>query len=360
MHLESDSDTTRKVHQRDEHPHLDRHLPIKEAPGRKVRAVKRQRYWLLAVRNSERPAHQPCSRSRQMTRFGCRNALFPRQSSERAMTGPRVPRTVLLLALAILTTGCDSKDLSRLGLQPPATKQGQVVVTLWQGSWVAALLVGAVVWGAISWAVIFYRQRGDRVPSQVRYNLPLEIVYTVLPFIMVGVLFYFTARDENYIDKLSAHPDVVVNVIGFQWSWEFQYPQYRAGSPKNMNGVKGATNVVTELGAMWNPNQYSNHQRLPVLEIPEHKTVRFNLVSLDVVHSFWIVPFEFKRDVIPGHPNHFEVTPTRTGTWTGRCSEFCGLYHSRMLFTVKIVTPAQFKQWIKTQQMLQNASGGTQ
>jgi hypothetical protein len=70
MHLESDSDTTRKVHQRDEHPHLDRHLPIKEAPGRKVRAVKRQRYWLLAVRNSDQPASQPCSRSRQMTRFG--------------------------------------------------------------------------------------------------------------------------------------------------------------------------------------------------------------------------------------------------------------------------------------------------
>jgi cytochrome c oxidase subunit 2 len=360
MHLESDSDTTREAHQRDEHPHLDLHLPIKEAPGRKVGAVKWQRYWLLAVRNSERPAHQPRSRSRQMTRFGCRNALFPRQSSERAMTGPRVPRTVLLLALAILTTGCDSKDLSRLGLQPPATKQGQVVVTLWQGSWVAALLVGAVVWGAITWAVIFYRQRGDRVPAQVRYNLPLEIVYTVLPFIMVGVLFYFTARDENYIDKLSAHPDVVVNVIGFQWSWEFQYPQYRAGSPKSMNRVKGASNVVTELGAMWNPNQYFNHQRLPVLEIPEHKTVRFNLVSHDVVHSFWIVPFEFKRDVIPGHPSHFEVTPTRTGVWTGRCSEFCGLYHSRMLFTVKIVTPPQFKHWIKTQQMLQNAAGGTQ
>jgi len=153
----------------------------------------------------------------------------------------------------------------------------------------------------IVWVVLFHRKRSDRVPDQVRYNLPIEVLYTVLPFIMIGVLFFFTARDENYIDKLSAHPDVVVNVIGFQWSWEFQYPQYRAGSPKSMNRVKGASNVVTELGAMWNPNQYFNHQRLPVLEIPEHKTVRFNLVSRDVVHSFWIVPFEFKRDV------HLEV-----------------------------------------------------
>ena len=71
--------------------------------------------------------------------------------------------------------------------------------------------------------------------------------------------------------------------------------------------------------------------------------MRFNLTSTDVIHSFWIVPFEFKRDVIPDHPNHFEVTPTKTGTFIGRCTELCGLYHSRMLFRVKIVTPAQFQ-----------------
>jgi cytochrome c oxidase subunit 2 len=283
----------------------------------------------------------------------------PRRGERARQIRRWVPRPVLL-ALAVLTTGCDSKDLPRLGFLPPATKQGQVVLTLWQGSWAAALLVGALIWGALIWAVIFYRKRGDRVPAQVRYNLPLEILYTVLPFIMVGGLFYFTARDESYVDKFSRRPDVVVNVTGFQWGWEFQYPQYRASGVKSVNGVNGATAVVTELGAMSNPNQSFNRQLLPLLEIPEHETVRFNLVSLDVVHSFWIVPFEFKRDVIPGHPNHFEVTPTRTGTWTGRCSEFCGLNHSRMLFAVKIVSPAQFKHWIKTQQALQNASGGTQ
>jgi cytochrome c oxidase subunit 2 len=331
MDLESDSDIMRKVYQRGEHPGLDLHLPIQEAPGRKIRRVIRGgRQSVSPIRNA--PLRR--KRARQIRRC--------------------VPRTVLLLALTVLTAGCDSKDLSRLGFLPPVTKQGQVVLTLWQGSWVAALLVGAVVWGAIIWALIFYRKRGDTVPAQARYNLPLEILYTGLPFIMIGVLFYFTARDENYINKLSPHPDVVVNVIGFQWGWEFQYPQYRA------SGAKGAPNVVTELGATSNPNRSFNQQRLPLLEIPEHETVRFNLVSLDVVHSFWIVPFEFKRDVIPGHPNHFEVTPTRTGTWTGRCSEFCGLDHSRMLLTVKIVTPAQFKHWIKTQQALQKVSGGAQ
>jgi len=263
-----------------------------------------------------------------------------------------VPRAGVAVAVLLVTTGCTSNAFTRLGMLPPVTKQGKVTLTLWQGSWIAAFCVGFLVWGLILWAVIFYRKRSDRVPEQVRYNLPIEVTYTVLPFILIGVLFYFTARDENYIDALPPHPDVVVNVTGFQWSWEFQYPQYKV--PHSESGI------VTSIGQMWNGDTPGNQNQLPLLEIPTGETVRFNLTSTDVIHSFWIVPFEFKRDVIPDHPNHFEVTPTQTGTFTGRCTELCGLYHSRMLFTVKIVTPAQFRKWIASQQALQTASGGAQ
>lgn len=254
----------------------------------------------------------------------------------------------------MVTAGCQSNDFTRQGLPVPVTQQGQVIVHMWQGSWIAAWAVGIVVWGGILWAIIFHRKRGNQIPQQVRYNLPIEILYTVLPFIMVGVLFYFTARDENYIDRLPKNPQVVVNVTGFQWSWEFQYPHYKVTS-------KTGTSPVTETGAMWNPAQPANSSNLPVLEIPEHEVVKFNLTSIDVIHAFWIVPFEFKRDVIPGFANHFAVTPIKTGTFIGRCTELCGVYHSRMLFKVKIVTPAQFNQWIHRQQALQSsASGGVQ
>jgi cytochrome c oxidase subunit 2 len=262
-----------------------------------------------------------------------------------------VPRAAIAVAVILTTAGCQSNAFTRLGFVPPVTKQGQVTLTLWQGSWIAAWCVGAVVWGLILWAVLFHRKRSDRVPDQVRYNLPIEALYTVLPFIMIGVLFFFTVRDENYINKLPPHPDVVVNVTGFQWTWEFQYPQYK---------VHTEAGYVTELGSQWNGVTPGNKAELPVLEIPTGETVRFNLTSTDVVHAFWIDEFEFKRDVIPDHPNHFEVTPTKTGTFTGRCTELCGVYHSRMLFTVKIVTPEQFRTWIAQQQALQNASGGTQ
>jgi len=263
----------------------------------------------------------------------------------------------MLAGLLTVTTGCKSTSFTRLGMPAPVTRQGQVILDLWQGSWIAAWAVGALVWGLIICAVIFYRKRSDRIPHQVRYNLPIEILYTVVPFIMIGVMFYFTAKDENYIDKLSPHPDVVVNVTGFQWKWEFQYPQYR------VNGSPGLTDV-TELGVMANPDVPVSQQQLPLLEIPEHETVRFNLTSIDVIHAFWVVPFDFKRDVVPGHPNHFEVTPTSLLSGgpnsIGRCTELCGMYHSRMLFRIKIVTPTQFRQWINAQQAQQNASGGAQ
>jgi len=262
-----------------------------------------------------------------------------------------VPGAVIAAAVLLTTTGCQSNAFTRMGAPVPVTKQAKVILTLWQGSWIAAWAVGIVVWGLIVWSVIFFRKRSDRVPHQVRYNLPIEILYTVVPFLMVGVLFYFTARDENYVDALPPHPDVVVNVIGSQWTWTFQYPQYK---------VRSEFGEVTELGPQWNGDIPGNENQLPLLEVPIGETVRFNLVSIDVIHSFWVVPFAFKRDVIPDHPNHFEVTPTAAYTGIGRCTELCGLYHSRMLFRVKIVSAAQFKTWIAAQQASQNSAGGVQ
>jgi cytochrome c oxidase subunit 2 len=251
---------------------------------------------------------------------------------------------VLLLAVA----GCSPNDtFTRMGFPDPVTKQGGVTLSLWQGSWIAGLLVGAVVWGMIIWAVIFHRRRGDKLPPQVRYNMPIEILYTVVPFVLIAVLFYYTAKDENTIDDIPKSPAVTVDVTGFQWSWEFAYPQYS----------------VTTDGQMWNPEltDAQNQTDLPLLEIPVGEPVNFNLTSPDVIHAFWVPEFLFKRDVVPGHPNHFSITATKTGTFIGHCSELCGLYHSRMLFTLKIVTPAQFQTWIAQQQAAQQtASGSTQ
>ncbi len=254
-----------------------------------------------------------------------------------------VARAAVIAVLLTSVAGCTSNAFTRLGMPKPITTQGKVTLDLWQGSWITALAVGALVWGLIICTVIFYRKRSDELPPQVRYNLPIEVLYTVVPFVMVAVLFYFTARDENYIDKLSAHPNVVVNVTGFQWSWQFQYPDL--GNVE----VLGHPVDVSRLAS------YSG----PQLVLPVGETVRFNLTSPDVIHSFWVPAFLFKRDVVPGHPNHFQITTTATGTFAGRCSELCGLYHSEMLFTVKVVSKQEFQQYIATQQAAQKAQAGS-
>ena len=259
----------------------------------------------------------------------------------------RRPRTLartlgLTIAAGVVVlglTGCTNNSFTRLGFPNPITAQGKTVLTIWQGSWIAGLAVGAVVWGLILWAVVFHRKRGDRLPPQVRYNMPIEILCTTVPFVLIAVLFYFTAKDENYIDQLNPNPQVVVNVLGFQWSWQFNYPQYH----------------VTNVGNMYGQGP------LPVLEIPTGETVQFNLTSTDVDHAFWVPEFLFKRDVIPGHPNHFQVDVTGPpGSYIGHCSELCGLYHSKMLFTVKVVTPQQFQADMAAEQAQQSSSGSTQ
>ena len=226
----------------------------------------------------------------------------------------------MLALLLAASAGCDNQ-FTRLGMPVPITEQGKRVLSLWQGSWIAAFGVGFLVWGLIIWAIIFHRKKSNELPPQVRYNMPIEALYTVVPFIIVAVLFYFTARDETYLDETSGHPDVTVNVTAFQWSWKFDYPQ---------SGVS----VVGRPG------------QDPTLVIPKGKKILFNLNSTDVIHSFWVPAFLFKRDVVPGHPNHFEVTTTKTGSYAGRCAELCGVDHSRMLFNVHVVSPSEYQNFI--------------
>jgi cytochrome c oxidase subunit 2 len=195
---------------------------------------------------------------------------------------------------------------------------------------VAALAVGAVVWGLIIWAVVFYRKRSEDLAPQVRYNLPVEMLYTILPFVAIAVLFYFTARDESYIQKTSKNPDVKIDVTGFQWSWQFDYVGKDAATGQEKK-------LFSLIGQPAEPD--ANPGTKPVLVIPTGKTVQFTIRSNDVIHSFWVPSLLYKLDAIPGKVNKFEVKTTKTGTYEGRCSELCGLDHTRMLFQVKVVTP---------------------
>ncbi|WP_398920444.1 cytochrome c oxidase subunit II [Streptomyces sp. I6] len=276
---------------------------------------------------------------------------------------PQVLTAGLIVATA---TGCSPtwEDFPRLGMPTPVTEEAPRILSLWQGSWAAALAVGVLVWGLILWSVIFHRRSRTKVevPPQTRYNMPIEALYTVVPLIIVSVLFYFTARDESKLLALSDKPAHTVNVVGYQWSWGFNYLEDVDGNPatgdaaaqKELNAIpdkyandfpKGAEGVY-DAGIPGTRNPQTGNPG-PTLWLPKGQKVRFILTSRDVIHSFWVVPFLFKQDVIPGHTNVFEVTPNQEGTFLGKCAELCGVDHSRMLFNVKVVSPERYQQHLK-------------
>ena len=204
------------------------------------------------------------------------------------------------------------------------TENGEHVTSLWNGAWIAALTVGVLVWGLILWCVVAYRRKKDdtELPVQLRYNVPMEILYTIVPVFMIAVLFYYTARDEATLLDTSKEPDVVVNVVGKKWSWDFNYVNedtYETGIQGDLAGQRGV------------------EKDLPTLYLPVDERVEFVLTSRDVIHSFWVPAFLQKLDMIPGRVNKFQVVPTETGDFKGKCAELCGAYHSRMLFNVKVV-----------------------
>lgn len=249
--------------------------------------------------------------------------------------GFRVLRIAALAPGALLATGCtgEAAKWERGGWPEPVTVQAKHVLDLWEGSLLASAIIGGIVLGMIVFAAIAFRRRSpDQVPRQVRYNLPIEVLYTFIPIVIVAVLFYFTAIGEDNEDAINNKPALQIGVVGFQWSWQFNY----------------ASHALSITGKPGQP---------PQLELPIHEQIHFHLTSPDVIHSFWVVPFLFKRDVIPGHPNQFEVTITKSGVFQGRCAEFCGINHDRMLFTVKAVPKAEFDTWLAQAQ--QAAVAGT-
>lgn len=244
---------------------------------------------------------------------------------------PKRARNIGLGALgasaAMFLSGCSAEgksELERLAMPVPSSKQAESIYDLWQWAWLAAMITGVIVWGLIFYAVVRFRRRHEsEIPVQTRYNLPIEIFYTIAPIMMVIVFFKFTVDTQDEAFYVSDDPDATVTVVGQQWSWTFNYTDVPA--------LGGET--VFEGGTPADP---------PTLWLVEDKEVTFKLVSPDVIHSFWVPTFLFKLDVIPGRENEFSVTPTREGTFEGRCAELCGVYHSRMLFDVKVTDQASF------------------
>jgi cytochrome c oxidase subunit 2 len=286
---------------------------------------------------------------------------------------------------AVTLTGCNAYDALKLGWPEGITPEAHDNMKLWIGSLIAALVVGVVVWGLTFWTMAFHRHRktDKELPKQFGYNMPLELVLTVTPFLIIAVLFYFTVVVQERMLKKEADPEVTIDVTAFQWNWKFGYQSvnFKDGTYKlnladserklaQASKPEGKDSRGEELvGAINGRNpedrSYLNYDKvetvgtsseIPILVLPAHKRIQFELASADVVHSFWIIDFLFKRDVLPDPAaNHtdnvFQVSEIeRTGAFVGRCAELCGTYHAMMNFEVRVVEPNDFKAYLDARQ----------
>lgn len=214
-----------------------------------------------------------------------------------------------------------------MGFPKDASSVNDISISLWQGAWIAGAVVGIITLVLLLWPAVFHRASASKgeFPKQTQYNIPVEIVYTVIPFIIVAVLFYFTAvKQEEIVAKSPtvAH-DITVNA--FQWSWQFSYPE------------AGEKAVVT-----------GTPDKPPTLVVPVGERVRYKIIANDVVHGFWIPAFMVQIQNIPGVTNNLEFTANKIGEYPGRCNMLCGRNHAQMLFTIKVVSQADYQQYLET------------
>jgi cytochrome c oxidase subunit 2 len=227
---------------------------------------------------------------------------------------------------ALLLTGC---QLPTFGAYKGATSQGRSTFQLWQGFFIAGIVVGGFTLLLIAWAIFRYRRRSDDIPRQTQYHTRTEIIYTILPILTVIGLFVATVITENEVTAVEPHPYASVHVFAFQWGWEFQYP----------NGVK-VIGQTTDA---------------PTMVVPTGETVRIRLDSYDVLHGFYVPEFNFSRYASPGYSTYFDLNVLHDGVYRGQCTQLCGLYHSLMFFNVRSVSPSAYQTWLRAEGAFQRA-----
>ena len=278
----------------------------------------------------------------------------------------------------------------RMGWPDGITNEAKEMGNFWVWTWVVAWIIGIIMW-ALMFVVIFRdsAKRADKqgkpeFPRQTQYNVPLELTLTVIPVLIVMGLFFFTVQTQDKVTALDKDPEVTVDVTAYQWNWKFGYGEVAGDFTENGENYEGEDpdraeaaeengavpeNDRDEHGESFGPIHgkstddfsYLNYNKIetlgtseevPVLVLPVDTPVEFNLASSDVIHSFWVPEFLFKRDVFP-HPEanqserRFQIEGVEdTGAFVGRCAEMCGTYHAMMNFEVRVVEKDQFADYV--------------
>jgi cytochrome c oxidase subunit II len=233
--------------------------------------------------------------------------------------------TILAACSGARTNDFPTSDAGLPGIMPGevVTKQGNEAASLYLPIFIVAVFVFILVEGLVLYVTLRFRRKSTdtELPAQTHGNNLLEVIWTAIPFAVVMVLFLGSFVVLTRVDAKSDNPAVTVDVTGFQWQWTFAYQD--EGLSFTGAGKQG-----------------------PEMVVPVNEPVRIRLHAQDVIHSFYVPAFFYKKDVVPGRTNEFDVIVEKEGTYGGQCAEFCGLSHADMYFTVRAVSRPEYDSWL--------------
>jgi cytochrome c oxidase subunit 2 len=258
----------------------------------------------------------------------------PRRPGARK-SGARATLTACLALLAVLTASCAEQYPNSVFTRFTEFNRDidyLFTILIWLGTAVFVFVEAILLYAVIR----FRRQRGAQEPKQVHGNTTLEILWTIIPAIVLVFIAVPTVRTIFRTQSRPRAGALEVTVIGHQWWWEFRYPQYTAASQVPAPGQAGRVDTLITANELY---------------LPLGRTVNFTLRSANVAHSFWIPQLGGKRDLIPNHANYIWFTPdsVQPNAWNGFCAEYCGASHANMRFRAFTVSQQDFDTWAQHQ-----------
>jgi cytochrome c oxidase subunit 2 len=251
-------------------------------------------------------------------------------------------RNIVLVVVAVLTVAAIvglivfyPADWPGFAPPSPVTVTGQDTEGIYRIVFTIAAIIFLLVEGLILFAVLRYRRTDDELPVQTHGNLIAEAAWTIIPAIIVVSLFFLSINVQNKVEARSPNPDVTIDVVGFQWQWTVAYgcPASYA-TDTTVQPADECEFAITGLGSEG-----------PDIHVPVGQTVHFRLHAADVIHAFYVPEFLYKKDVIPGRVNAFDVIVEQPGTYSGQCAELCGLSHADMYFTLTAEDRGAYDTW---------------
>ena len=272
------------------------------------------------------------------------------------MTYNMLPKGLTISVVTILSALASAPALAEYQLNLPrgVTDISHQVYDMHMLAFYIMCVVAVAVFGAMFWSILHHRKSKGAKPASFHESIAVEVVWTILPFIILIVLALPAAR-TLIAQEDDSNSELTIKITGYQWKWQYEYPDNGLSFYSTLDEKSRAARVLNSSVDVHSVENYLLDVDKPLV-IPVDTKVRLLLTANDVIHSWWVPDFAIKKDAIPGFINTMWTKVNETGTYRGQCTELCGRDHGYMPIVVKVVEKAEFNQWLTSQESEDNAT----